>query len=141
MTEGETTLVMMIIGFVVVMAVLMTAIVYEDIEPELIKNEAQKIIDFRQTEHTCNDLKRLYLKQEPDKYNSINNADWFRETKSKLVSDGCFTQDELNNMEFIHMCMDGRTTGCAIHKIENPELYEGFEYMKFDPYDGEDEKE
>ena len=89
---------------------------------------AQKIIDFRSETHSCEKLKTLYIESYYKKYNSLDDLSWFWEVNERIVSDGCTTRAELDNIEFIEICQDGRGTECAISKIENPELYEDFDF-------------
>ena len=95
---------------------------------ERTKIEAQKIIDFRNTDHSCNELVNLYLKIYPKRYDSFTNVQWKNEVRSELISTKCIDNEQLNNLEFIEICMDGGTVGCEISKLENPELYENFDF-------------
>jgi hypothetical protein len=92
------------------------------------KKEAQKLLDFKNTNYSCDELGKLYLKYESSKYHSTNNLEWHWATEDRLTDNGCVTKAELNNLEFIKICMDGKTLGCRISKLENPELYENFDF-------------
>lgn len=92
------------------------------------KIEAQKIIDFRNADYSCDKILKVYFKFETIKYNSITNVKWFNEARDKLIDNECISNKELNNSEFINICIDGKTIGCAISKLEHPELYENFNF-------------
>lgn len=115
-----------IVGFFVVTCVIFYFVpIWQDIE---VKTEAQKIIDFRNTDHSCSKLKSLYLDYYYKKYNSLINVNWYNEIRDRLIENGCVYKIQLDNIEFIDICKDGGTTGCEISKIENPKLYEDFNF-------------
>lgn len=87
--------------------------------------EAQKIIDFRKSDPSCNELKRLYLAYYEDRYYSKH--DWYWEVRDKLVKE-CVDKNQLDNIEFINTCKDFNYKTCNISKLENPELYEDFNF-------------
>ena len=93
------------------------------------KSEAQKIIDFRNTDHSCVELKRLYLKYEARHYASWNDRDWYWEVRDRFIETGCIDKTQLDNLEFIKMCADSHITGCEISKLKYPEAYENFNFL------------
>ena len=112
-----------IIGVMIMVSLELPNIIEEDN-----KKEAQKLLDFKNTNYSCNELGKLYLKHEQSKYKSTHNLEWYWATEDKLTNNGCISQTELNNLEFIKICMDGKTLGCEMSKLENPELYENFDF-------------
>lgn len=92
------------------------------------KTEAKKILAFRNTDHSCNELKRLYLKYDSNKYKSWSEHDWYWEARDKFIETGCIGKTQLDNLEFIQMCMDSHITGCEISKLKYPEAYENFNF-------------
>lgn len=94
------------------------------------KNEAQKMLNFETTDHSCNELKKLYLKYEHIKYNSFTNADWFNTVRTMWIDNGCIYKEDLHNIEFIYMCSDSHVIDCEKSKLQNPELYKNFNFVK-----------
>ena len=117
---------LLVIGFIIgISAIFYFGQEWKDAE---VKAEAQKIIDFRNVEHSCTELKRLYLEYYYKKYNSMINVNWYNEIRDRLVDDGCVNYTQLNNIEVIEICKDGGTTGCEISKLQYPEAYENFNF-------------
>jgi len=125
LTLNPAYLVMLTVTGVIVLGIIILG-AHQNLEENRTKIEAQKIIDFRNTDHSCIELKKLYNKLEPKKYNSFLDHDWYNEVRDKLISNECISDEDLNNREFINICIDGKTMGCNISKLENPELYENF---------------
>ena len=91
------------------------------------KTQAQKIIDFRKTDHSCKELKRSYLDFYNKKYNSHNDLTWYWEVRKKLV-DECVDSIQLNDIEYLEICKDSHFTSCEISKLETPKQYEDFDF-------------
>lgn len=123
---NSTILFGFLIGFIIVGGFGVFVIV-PNFEQENLQTESQKFLDFQNTNQTCSQLKKLYQGYEGKKYDSIINVHWFNGIRGKLIDNGCISQDELNNREFIAICKDGKTMGCEISRIKNPELYENFQ--------------
>jgi hypothetical protein len=94
------------------------------------KKLAQKLFDFENTVYPCNKLVKLYLKSEKVRYDSWNDLSWAVAVEDKFIDTGCITQTELNNLEFVKMCMDSTQLRCELSKLKNPELYKNFDYLK-----------
>jgi hypothetical protein len=112
---------------------IISVVMFNTISEENNKKEAQKLLDFKNTDYSCNELGKFYLKYEPSKYKSSEHLRWYWLTEDKLIDNKCASQSELNNLEFINLCMNSNNIGCEMSKLENPELYENFVFnIEFD---------
>lgn len=92
------------------------------------KQEAQKILDFRNNVLSCNELKKLYLEYYPEKYNSVEKHYWYNEVREKLINEKCVDSGALNNIEVIEICSDAHFTSCEISKLKYPQAYKNFNF-------------
>lgn len=91
------------------------------------KMEAQKILDFRKSDPSCIKLRSLYLQYYDNKYTTFKNNDWYREIYTKFT-EKCVDKTQLDNIEMVEICSDAHFTSCEISKLENPQLYENFDF-------------
>jgi hypothetical protein len=129
MNESAVGVLMLLMPIVILVSILIFVVSYtETVQVEYAKAEAQRILDFRNSDHSCDELKRLYLASYFKKYNSMDNAIWYHEVRDRFIDEGCIGIEQLTNLEFIELCMDGRTSGCQISKLKYPEAYENFDF-------------
>jgi type III secretory pathway component EscR len=114
----------LVLGVILVVSVL---VIIPQLRDSDNKTQAHKILELRNTEYSCNELKNMYLEQYEKRHNSPNNLQWYREITDKL-SEQCVDRKQLMAIESIEVCIDSTYVGCEIHKIENPELYKDFNF-------------
>ena len=91
------------------------------------KDNAQKILDFRNSDQTCVKLRTMYLQYYGHQYDTMQNHDWYWEVHDKFVNK-CVDKTQLDNIEMLEICSDAHFTSCEISKLENPELYKDFNF-------------
>lgn len=126
--RGKELNILLIPAILGIILLIVSLVILPQWRDDTVKIEAKKMIDFRNAEHSCSELKTLYLDYYYKKYHSMTNINWYNEIRNRLIQDNCVDAEQLNNIEFIDLCKDGGTTGCEISKLENPELYKDFNF-------------
>lgn len=131
--DMDIGLVLGFVAFLFIVAILL--VTFSGGNADQNKTEAQKIHDFKNNEQSCEELEKQYLRYEPIKYKDSKYFKWYQVIRDKLL-DGCMTQIDLNNFEYIAMCYNSNSVGCELSKLEHPELYESFENRTKQQYQG-----